>query len=557
MLMKTKSFYAIIVIMFSVTLNCYAQEYTQAEIHLYAEQILNRIPTQDTSMAGVYPLYKEIESIQAIGRDNATYFYVANTKGNVGWVVLSNEKRYPATIIGHSDDGSFHYGSDAPPALLLLLEQHMNAIDSTRFYNPVAINGQIITYETYSSTTHEPIRLIDTQWDQCDNRNCIDTSCHDCDKVYNKFCPTRWWGNTKTCSKYLTGCGAVAMAQIMKYWNWPDRADIQGTMQSYDWDNMPNYITDDTELYKVDAIAKLLRHCGINTNTAYTASGSSATIYQIKSALKNAFGYHTVGSVFRAYTWKELSSELIGEIDAKRPVICQASKYEDGQVKAHTFIIDGYQYETKSDGTSEITLHINFGWGSSSDGYYNLDFNNYNKDRSFITQVYPNCSSASDNVDITTSTTISKAQTLNRYANNNINVNSAFVVEDGGHVILEAGNQIRLLPGTLARLGSNVRLSIRTSCLELHTQQRARYHAVETEEEQEDGENHDLQSSKSLTQSCTYAAVEYTMVYNVNGQLLQTIYGAAADLSPLPSGFYVLQKHMTDGSVVSETIAKH
>ncbi len=52
-------------------------------------------------------------------------------------------------------------------------------------------------------------------------------------------------------------------------------------------------------------------------------------------------------------------------------------------------------------------------------------------------------------------------------------------------------------------------------------------------------------------------AVDHIAVYNISGQLLHTIYGADADLSALPSGFYVLQKHMTDGSVVSETIVKN
>ena len=50
---------------------------------------------------------------------------------------------------------------------------------------------------------------------------------------------------------------------------------------------------------------------------------------------------------------------------------------------------------------------------------------------------------------------------------------------------------------------------------------------------------------------------DHIAVYNISGQLLQTIYGADIDLSFLPNGFYVLQKHMTDGSVVSETIAKY
>lgn len=132
MLMKTTSFYALIIIMLSVVLKCYAQEYTQAEIHLYAEQILNRTPKQDAGMTGVSPLYKEVDSIQAIGRDNTTYFYVANTRGNIGWVVLSNEKRYPATIIGFSDYGSFRYNSDTPTALRLLFIQNLQQVEQLK-----------------------------------------------------------------------------------------------------------------------------------------------------------------------------------------------------------------------------------------------------------------------------------------------------------------------------------------------------------------------------------------------------------------------------------------
>lgn len=69
--------------------------------------------------------------IEPIFRNGITYLYVVNTIKN-GWVIVSNEKQY-TQIIGHNNSGKFITDSvEMPCALRVLLNQHMNCIDSTR-----------------------------------------------------------------------------------------------------------------------------------------------------------------------------------------------------------------------------------------------------------------------------------------------------------------------------------------------------------------------------------------------------------------------------------------
>lgn len=41
---------------------------------------------------------RDITSVEAIVRDSVNYMYIVNTENPIGWVILSNEKRYPTII---------------------------------------------------------------------------------------------------------------------------------------------------------------------------------------------------------------------------------------------------------------------------------------------------------------------------------------------------------------------------------------------------------------------------------------------------------------------------
>lgn len=323
---------------------------------------------------------KEIESISTISRDSVNYMYVFNTIDSTGWIILANEQQYESNVIGYSESGYFDVNGEMPPALLDLLEQHIHTIDSLREYPTYATVQQHST--ALSSQQQTTQMLSGYRWNQSYNNDPSGT--YDCSKVYNKSCPARWANKDKTCGKYWAGCGPVAMAQLMRYWKWPSSAKVSGTTYTYNWNAMPLSVTNSTPVAQVDNIATLLRNCGKASSTAYTGSGSSSVIGSINLAMQDEFQYHT--ERVHEYSGTNMIPILVADLDAKRPVICQAWNNDD-ELSAHTFLIDGYVKNTYQDGRVEYLWSINWGWGHSSSSYYNLNFDGYDGNRTFLTQI--------------------------------------------------------------------------------------------------------------------------------------------------------------------------
>ena len=353
---------------------------------------------------------KEIESISTISRDSVNYMYVFNTIDSTGWIILANEQQYESNVIGYSESGYFDVNGEMPPALLDLLEQHIHTIDSLREYPTYATVQQHST--ALSSQQQTTQMLSGYRWNQSYNNDPSGT--YDCSKVYNKSCPARWANKDKTCGKYWAGCGPVAMAQLMRYWKWPSSAKVSGTTYTYNWNAMPLSVTNSTPVAQVDNIATLLSNCGKASSTAYTGSGSSSVIGSINLAMQDEFQYHT--EQVHEYSGTNMIPILVADLDAKRPVICQAWNNDD-ELSAHTFLIDGYVKNTYQDGRVEYLWSINWGWGHSSSSYYNLNFDGYDGNRTFLTQIYPNKSksakaqkTASDNECVGVDSSIVKVE---------------------------------------------------------------------------------------------------------------------------------------------------
>ncbi len=188
------------------------------------------------------------------------------------------------------------------------------------------------------------------------------------------------------------GCVAIAMAQVMKYWNYPPvGAGWNGyrhpvfysgnttydwgylsayfSETSYGWDNMQNNSA-------TAEAAELVYHCGIAVNMFYTPWGSAANSGDVPWALANYFRYDPEMEFlhrkdFSDEDWAEI---LRTELDDGRPVLYSGS----GSSGGHEFICDGYD--------DQGLFHFNLGWGGYADGYYDLenlnpggyDFSNYN-----------------------------------------------------------------------------------------------------------------------------------------------------------------------------------
>lgn len=224
---------------------------------------------------------------------------------------------------------------------------------------------QLLTTNLLPLTTNAPDSvgpLLTTTWNQA--------------PYYNALCPEDSNGLA------YTGCVATAMAQIIKYWGYPvhgrgthsyntdafplDYSSHYGTLSvnydsaNYDYAQMPAALTATSTAEEVNAVATLMRDCGVSINMGYSAEGSAATDYDARAALINFFRYspnlsYAEKSNFTQAVWDSLLRE---NIRGGMPLLYGG----DGNAGGHAFVCDGYN--------TDNYFHFNFGWGGIGDGWY-------------------------------------------------------------------------------------------------------------------------------------------------------------------------------------------
>ncbi|MGN1262934.1 MAG: C10 family peptidase [Prevotella sp.] len=191
--------------------------------------------------------------------------------------------------------------------------------------------------------------LLSTEWGQ--------------EYPYNRKCPTI---RIDSIDKHVyAGCGPLVMSQTIRYFKQPP--SNRTSKNKYHWELLPDRSSDTTALEKQDAVAQLIRDCGIAACTNYTSTASSTKLNGVVTGLKKSFGYNRyMHIVDRSYysgkdgsrAWKNL---IFNELKAGRPVIIRGEK---SKWNAHVFIIDGCR---------DSTVHINLGWSGRHNGYYDPD----------------------------------------------------------------------------------------------------------------------------------------------------------------------------------------
>ena len=289
-------------------------------------------------------------------------YYLFNLGETDGFVIVSGDDRTTA-ILGYADSGSIHE-DDMPDGLRYLLEGYEEQIANI----PDEVEAPLQT------SSRAPIGpLIKTNWNQ--------------GNPYNNLCPMIDGEHV------VTGCVATSMAQVMFYHKCPAtdcscapipaystntlnsaKEEIELAIPalgatSFDWKNMiSNYESGDNVVGTAEeqlAVAKLMQYCGSSIEMMYglkNNGGSSAYNEAIPFALKTYFGYD--GGISHAYR-KNYSYEawvnlIYNELAAERPVILGGQSMGGG----HSFVCDGYD-------TGDY-FHMNWGWGSNGDGYFQL-----------------------------------------------------------------------------------------------------------------------------------------------------------------------------------------
>lgn len=545
--------YNFILLLFFACITTHAQEYSITEIDSIAYTFFNEGPQYAPGIDGNHTT-KQISSIEAISRDSTDYMYIVNAEDSAGWVIVSNEKTYP-TIIAYGKSGNLIYDNELlPPALLCILDTHMDAIDSTR-------NEKSTLSTTYASSSPTVVytrqNLIDTDyWQQfCNN----DTGIVDTDKMYNKYCDRNILC-IGGCYREYVGCGPVAMAKIMRYWQWPNSLTVKGflgindTTYYYDWNNMPRKIENTTDMYQVDAVAHLFRSCGLAAETWSVHFGSATLIETIHNSMISDFGFHS--NLVRAKKeGVDVTSMLKNERDAGRPVLVQA--HDKVKADGHSFVVDGYQIYSDQ----QIKFHVHFGQGNdnkANNNYCDLTFNGYPNGQVYLIELYPECSFRANDVSLSNPLTITANANRTYYSTNNVTLcsnNNSITVENGGHLLVKAGNEIRLKPGFHAKAGSDVHIMINdTLC---NTSQASAPQRVAPKTSSDDTNSTNESVTNNGLENAENEVIVSTSIYTISGQLIQTIIGGQHDTTHLPNGMYILQCRMSDGSVKSEKIVNN
>lgn len=150
-----------------------------------------------------------------------------------------------------------------------------------------------------------------------------------------------------------TGCVATAMAMVMRYHKYPDRAVGMGGgldprpgnvidlgQQPLEWDKiLPNNGgTNENHM----AVSWLMRCVGAAVNTLYQNSGSGAGAQDISGAFADNFLYdQNVRIVDRdGYTLSQWFDMARAEISAGRPIVYTGMAM--GATEGHAFVLDGY-----------------------------------------------------------------------------------------------------------------------------------------------------------------------------------------------------------------------
>ena len=292
-------------------------------------------------------------------------YYIVNT--DKGFVIVAGDDR-ARTILAYSDNPLTDI-DDLPPGALYWLDLYRQQIEALQTHPDLSVSPQRLRTSLYHpSESISP--LLQSQWSQ--------------GNPFNRNCPKV---GSSTC---YAGCSAVALAQVMRYWQYPARSDtlpsyttrtleinvpaLEGT--TFDWSNMLDtypilggYSTDQR-----DAIAALMRYVGQAMNMDYKSQGSDASEYDILNAIR-FFGFDKTACFVEKssiegedyYADNIWSAMLWNELKMGRPVVyCAYTMEEDSTLMGHAFNVDGYD-------AVDDTYHVNYGYRGSGDGYYALN----------------------------------------------------------------------------------------------------------------------------------------------------------------------------------------
>lgn len=269
----------------------------------------------------------------ATDESHAPVCYVLNANDGKGFVIVSADED-AMSVIAFSDVSTWNINS-VPDAAGNLLK------------SPVSVRPGSSMNRVHYAGEMEKKEILTPTWSQ--------------EAPFNNNIPNR----------RLTGCVGLALAEILKYHQYPDSRPASlvnsGEVTTYAWGNMRNdNYRSGYDQAEAEAVATLVADAAIAIGTDFGQSSSSAFEVKVPYALTSMFGYDAgVSYKKRSEISKEAWDAIIAnEINDGRPVLYSGQDVSSG----HAFVADGYEKRG-----NDYYFHINWGWGGSANGYYASD----------------------------------------------------------------------------------------------------------------------------------------------------------------------------------------
>ena len=339
---------------------------------------------------------EEAQFVNVGPRHGYTEFFIFNNTRGKGYVIMAADDCV-IPVLGYSYENNFDI-EVLPPNVKALLDDYAKQIRDAVTMKVAATEEIRSEWACLRDNKPLPIKsetavgpLVSTKWNQS--------------PYYNALCPYDNAHNART----LTGCVATAMAQVMKYWNYPEHGYgshsytpashpeygslyVDFSAVNYQWSQMPNSVSSNN-----NAVATLMYHCGVSVNMDYGISGSpdyGSAAYVIDNgngracaeiALRTYFDYKSsLRGVKRSnYSDSQWINLLKNELDNSRPMV-----YAGFGSGGHAFVCDGYN--------NNDYFHFNWGWGGQCDDYFYINnlnpgsSHNYSENQQAIIGIEPN-----------------------------------------------------------------------------------------------------------------------------------------------------------------------
>lgn len=287
-----------------------------------------------------------------------------NQRGG-GFALISTDDKAPA-VLAYSMEGSFETKTSNPGFNWWLRAVKRASLKETTKPDPSRFKPWVEPLTTTKWGQNEPFRYM------CPFLQYDPDMSH-----YGVYIPDS--------THNAVGCGPAAMAQLMKYYNYPkhgkgsasvvvkyDQANVMLSVDlentTYEWAKMLDDYSGDYTDENGKAAAELCYHAAVAAQANWNSLGGGTFDENILSAMINNFSYNPSAQVlnrplYDEPAWMEMIYRMLSD---GHPVLYSGKdiNFEVGILVGHNFIIDGYD--------ENGLVHVNWGWHGQQDGYFDI-----------------------------------------------------------------------------------------------------------------------------------------------------------------------------------------